>query len=91
MQAIEEQQARVWRLRNLVECVRNASDSSEDIEDFSAAINGLQDYAEDIHMTLDAGTIVERAQAIEKEEQETATRAAVGAGGNSDVEIPTRP
>jgi hypothetical protein len=39
--AIEEQQSRVWRLRNLIECVRNAGDSSDEVDDFGAAISGL--------------------------------------------------
>jgi hypothetical protein len=66
--AIEEQQSRVWRLRNLIECVRIVADSSEDIDDFGAAITGLQNYADDTAMALDAGAIAQRAVAIEREE-----------------------
>jgi hypothetical protein len=66
--AIEEQQARVWRLRNLIEYVRNASDSSDDVEDFGAALSGLQDYADATAMALDAGAIAQRAEASESEE-----------------------
>jgi hypothetical protein len=68
-QAIEEQQARVWRLRNLIECVRLAADSSDEIDDFGAAISGLQDYADDTCTALDAGAIAERAAAIREEAQ----------------------
>jgi hypothetical protein len=78
--AIEEQQARVWRLRNLIECVRNVAESSNEIDDFGAAISGLQDYAEDIHMALDAGEVSQRAEAIEREEQGAARMAALQAG-----------
>jgi hypothetical protein len=66
-QAIEEQQARVWRLRNLIACVRIVAESSEDVDDFGAAISGLQDYANETHMALDAGAIAERAAAIREE------------------------
>jgi hypothetical protein len=84
--AIEEQQSRVWRLRNLIECVRQAADSSEDIEDFGAAISGLQDYADDIHMTLDAGEIGKRATSIEEERRGAGMRAAIEAACSTDVE-----
>jgi hypothetical protein len=90
--AIEEQQARVWRLRNLIECVRKAADSSDDVEDFGAAITGLQDYADDTAMALDAGAIAQRAIAIEEQERQAAIRGAVEGGASAaDVEdIPTR-
>jgi hypothetical protein len=65
--AIAEQQARVWRLRNLIECVRLAADSQDEIDDFGAAISGLQDYADDTCTALDAGTIAERAASIKEE------------------------
>jgi hypothetical protein len=68
-EAIEEQQTRVWRLRNLIECVRNAADSSDDIDDFGAAISGLQDYADETHLALDVGVIAKRAAAIQEEAQ----------------------
>jgi hypothetical protein len=55
-------------LRNFIECVRTVADSSEDIDDFGAAITGLQDYADDTAMALDAGAIAQRAVAIEREE-----------------------
>jgi hypothetical protein len=35
------------RLRNLIECVRNATDSSDDVEDFGAAVSGSKDHAVD--------------------------------------------
>jgi len=86
--AIEEQQACVWRLRNLIACVRNAPDSSDDVEDFGTAISGLQDYADDTTLALDAGEIAQRAQAIEEEERHAAIRAAMETGDSAaDVEV----
>jgi hypothetical protein len=82
----EEQQARVWPLRNLIECARQAADSSEDVEDFGAAISGLQDYADDFHTMLDAGEIAKRANAIEKERQDADMRTAIEAAGSTDIE-----
>jgi hypothetical protein len=82
--AIEEQQARVWRLRNLIQCVRNVADA-QDCEDFGAAISGLQDYANDTCSALDAGAIAERAQAIEEEERHDRIRAAREAEASADA------
>jgi hypothetical protein len=97
--AIEEQQARVWRLRNLIECVRQAADSSDDVEDFGAAITGLQDYANDTYYALDAGIILQRAQMIEEEERHAVVLAAREAGAARELaelaanseETPTQP
>jgi hypothetical protein len=67
--AIEERQERIWRLRNLIACVRAAADSPDDVDDFGAAISGLQDSADDTHMALDAEAIAERGAAIRQEER----------------------
>jgi hypothetical protein len=90
-QAIGEQQDRVWRLRNLIECVRNTADSSEDVEDFGAAITGLQDYADDTFYALDAGAVAERAHAIDEKFTGGSTVSNTGSGSTVrllDAEIP---
>jgi hypothetical protein len=51
----------------------------DEVEDFGAAISGLQDYADEIHMALDVGTITQRARSIDEEEQDAAARAVVQA------------
>jgi hypothetical protein len=63
--AVSEQQARVRRLRNLIECVRYVD--REQIDDYEAAISGLVDYADDIHLALDVGTVAERAETLRAE------------------------
>jgi hypothetical protein len=78
--AIEEQQSRVWRLHSLIECIRVISDSSEEVQDFGAAISVVLELADSIHSALDVGTIAERAKAIEEEnEEDDASRAVVRA------------
>lgn len=63
--ATDEQQARVWRLRALIQCVHEAP--RDQIEDLDAAISGLADYAGAIHSALDAGVLGQRAQEIAEE------------------------
>ena len=71
--------SRVWRLHSLIECIRVSSDSSEDVQDFGAAISGVLELANSIHLALDVEVIAERAKAIEAEEQDDAARAVVQA------------
>jgi hypothetical protein len=65
--AIDEQQTRVWRLRNLIDAVNRASEGGE-VEDIEAALSAAVDYADRIHSDLDAGALAERALALEAEE-----------------------
>src|SRR5262245_56347413 len=58
--ALNEQQRRVWRLRNMIEAVNRAGEGGE-VEDISAALDGATDYADLIHMDLDAGALMKRA------------------------------
>ena len=58
-EVVTELQSRVWRLRSLIQCVREAD--HEQLEDYEAALSGLVDYADDIHLAMDVGTIAERA------------------------------
>ena len=67
-EAIEEQQARVGRLRGLIDCVREASGSENDLEDLSGAIGGLGDFADEIHSALDVEEIMKRARYFQEEE-----------------------
>jgi hypothetical protein len=55
-------QSRVWRLRNLIQCVRE-TDATQ-IEDRDAALSGLVEYADSIYREMDAGLIAERAVAL---------------------------
>lgn len=65
--AIDEQQTRVWRLRNLIEAVNRASEGGA-VEDIEAALSAAVDYADRIHSDLDAQALAERAAALEAEE-----------------------
>ena len=65
--AVSEQQDRVWRLRNLIECIRYVD--REQVDDYEAALSGLVEYAADIHSALDVGTVAERAEALRTESQ----------------------
>lgn len=63
--ATDEQQDRVWRLRALIQCVREAD--WELVDDSEAALDGLADYASSIHLALDAGALKERAKQLEED------------------------
>jgi hypothetical protein len=63
--AVSEQQDRVWRLRNLISCVREAN--RDMVKDFEAALSGLVDYADDIHVALDTQVVAERAETLRAE------------------------
>ncbi len=49
--AVQEQQCRVWRLRALIECMREGQGSGA-VDDLEAAIEGCADYADSIHLAL---------------------------------------
>ncbi len=63
--AVAEQQDRVWRLRNLISCVREAN--REQVDDYEAALSGLVDLADEIHLALDTGALAQRAEALRGE------------------------
>jgi hypothetical protein len=65
--AVAEQQNRVWRLRNLISCVREAN--RDLVDDYEAALSGLVDLADDIHLGLDTGVLAARAAALQMETQ----------------------
>jgi hypothetical protein len=61
--AIQEQQARMWKLRSLLDAVCSALQNGN-VEDEGAAVQGLIDYADEIHGSLDVGALKQRAEAI---------------------------
>jgi hypothetical protein len=63
-EAVTELQSRVWRLRNLIQCVRETD--TEQVEDFEAAMSGLVDLADEIYNDMDAELVAERAAAIQE-------------------------
>jgi len=72
--AIEEQERRVWCLRNLIECVQLATREGGEPTDLEAAHAGLLDLADAIHRALDVGAIAQRATEIDAEERRDAER-----------------
>lgn len=67
--AIHEQQERVWRLRNLLDALRGAIIGGANLEDEEAALDGLIEYADQIHLAMDAGPITERATWLDQLER----------------------
>ena len=67
-EAVEEQQRRVWALRSLIECYREAIDAGQ-CSDAIAAGDGLVDLAGSIHSALDQQRVAERGLEIESELQ----------------------
>lgn len=76
MTAIEEQQTKVWRLRSLLDVLREAIREDHGVEDAGAAIDALVEYADQIHMALDVDTIKARAAELEDEKRQKAEREA---------------
>lgn len=70
-EALDEQQRRVWRLRNMIEAVNRAGEGGE-VEDIEAALAGATDYADLIHTDLDADALTKRAKDIEAEKARAA-------------------
>jgi hypothetical protein len=62
--AIFEQQSRVWELHNLLVCLDAAIESNDHDIDEPATVGALIRLAATIHMDLDAGALVKRAQEI---------------------------
>jgi hypothetical protein len=65
--ALEEQQTRVWRLRNLLDTLCIAVRDGWILDDGEAAIQGLVDYADGIHLALDVDLLKERGAEIAEE------------------------
>ena len=60
--AIEEQAAKAWQLRNLIQCVREVlGAATSPIEDSDAAMDGLVEFADEICMALQPDTLTRRA------------------------------
>jgi hypothetical protein len=58
---IGDQQARVFRLCNLIQCVASSAEGGPDCDDLRAAMDGLNDYARSIGRDLDSEVIVQHA------------------------------
>jgi hypothetical protein len=54
-------------LRSLIQCVGECSEGNNDCDDLRAAVNGLADYAESIHLDLDPEDVVKRAMAAKED------------------------
>jgi hypothetical protein len=59
-QAIDDQQTRVWQLRNLIEAV-NLANRGEDLE---AALDALIALADETHLALDKESLEKKAEEI---------------------------
>ena len=68
--AIEEQQSRVWRLRSLLGMALRAEigDAATILADQEAVLEGLLEYADEVHLALDIALLKDRAAQIAQEE-----------------------
>jgi len=76
--AVEEQQTKVWRLRSLLDVLREAVREDHDVEDSGAAVDALVEYADQIHLALDESALKARAAELENEKRQEADTEARG-------------